>query len=234
VLRNYYIPCHECLSSPQATRPTRNIVLDTNLLNRDNRHEDHSRLRGTITMLNTLYQFRHVSQLACTLLTLIVAGLRYLGFCLHSRSALAAENLFLRKQLALYQERHVKPRRATNATRIALVWLGRWFDWRPALTLVQPKTFIRWHRQAFRLLWRWKSRPGRLPIPLELQRSSARWLGTIRRGARSALPTSCCSSSAFGYRHEPFASICRHVWTEAPVSACSASAGRRLCATTPR
>jgi putative transposase len=120
-------------------------------------------------MLKPLHRFRHVSQLACTLLTLIVDTLRYLGLFLYSRSALAAENLFLRKQLALYQERYVRPRRATNATRIALVWLGRWFDWRPALTLVQPKTFIRWHRQAFRLLWRWKSRLGRPPLPTELQ-----------------------------------------------------------------
>jgi hypothetical protein len=32
----------------------------------------------------------------------------------HSRRALAAENLFLRKQLALFQERKVKPRRADH------------------------------------------------------------------------------------------------------------------------
>src|SRR5262245_15389915 len=68
----------------------------------------------------------------------------------------------------LYQERHVKPRRATNATRLALVWLGRWFDWRQALAVVQPATFLRWHRQGFRLFWRWKSRPGRPPIPADL------------------------------------------------------------------
>jgi hypothetical protein len=78
----------------------------------------------------------------------------YLELCLHPSPVLAAENLFLRKQLALYQERQVTPRRATNATRIAFVWLGRWFDWRPALAVVQPQTFIRWQRQAFRLLWR--------------------------------------------------------------------------------
>ena len=48
------------------------------------------------------------------LLTLLGDGMRFLLLCLRSRSALAAENLFLRKQLALYQERHVKPRRATH------------------------------------------------------------------------------------------------------------------------
>jgi hypothetical protein len=36
------------------------------------------------------------------------------------------------------------------------------------------------------------------------------------------------SSSAFGYRHERCASICRSVWTEAPASACSPSFGQRL------
>ena len=34
-----------------------------------------------------------------------------------SRGALVAENLFLRKQLALYQERKVRPHRANDSTR---------------------------------------------------------------------------------------------------------------------
>src|SRR5919198_1111090 len=104
-----------------------------------------------------------------TLLTLLVDVARFLRLCLRPPSALAAENLFLRKQLALYQERHSKPRRATDATRLALIWLARWFDWGPALALVQPATFLRWHRQGFRLFWRWKSQPGHPPIPADLQ-----------------------------------------------------------------
>jgi hypothetical protein len=39
---------------------------------------------------------------------------------MRSRAQLAAENLFLREQLALYQERKVKPRRADDATRFVL------------------------------------------------------------------------------------------------------------------
>ena len=57
---------------------------------------------------------------------------------LTSRGHLAAENLFLRKQLALYQERHTKPRRPDPATRVALVVLSRWLDWRSMLTVVTP------------------------------------------------------------------------------------------------
>ena len=39
----------------------------------------------------------------------------------------AAENLFLRKQLAMFQERKVKPRRPDTPIRIALVLLSRLF-----------------------------------------------------------------------------------------------------------
>jgi hypothetical protein len=58
---------------------------------------------------------------------------------LTSRARLAAENLFLRKQLALYQERHTKPRRPDPATRVALVLLARLLDWRSILTVIQPR-----------------------------------------------------------------------------------------------
>jgi putative transposase len=120
-------------------------------------------------MVRVLCLLRHLMPLTCTLLKLVYDASSYLLLCLCPAPVLAAENLFLRKQLALYHERNVKPGRATNATRITLVWLGRWFDWRQALAIVQPETFIRWHRQGFRLFWRWKSRPGRPQIPGDLQ-----------------------------------------------------------------
>jgi putative transposase len=81
------------------------------------------------------------------------------------RVALAAENLFLRKQLALFQEREEKAMPTTPADRLVLSKLARWFDWRIALVIVKPATFIDWHRAAFRLFWRRKSRPvGRPPV----------------------------------------------------------------------
>jgi putative transposase len=67
--------------------------------------------------------------------------IRFLGSLLHSRSTLAAENLFLRKQLALHQERQVRPRRATDATRLIMVLAARLFDWKEALISVRPETF---------------------------------------------------------------------------------------------
>ena len=112
--------------------------------------------------LNTLFF------VACDLVRLLVLVSR-------SRRALAAENLFLRKQLALFQERKVKPHRAHDSTRLIMVILGRMFSWRDALVNVKPDTFVRWHRKGCRLLWRWKSRPvGRPRIPKGLQQTHPR------------------------------------------------------------
>ena len=126
-------------------------------------------LGDTVVMIRCIRLLRNLMQFALPLLTLVCDAGRFLLLCLHPSPALAAEILLLRKQLVLYQERHVKPRRATNVMRIALVWLSSWFDWQSALRIVQPETFMRWHRQGFRLFWRWKSKPGRPSIPTELQ-----------------------------------------------------------------
>ena len=42
-----------------------------------------------------------------------------------------------------------------------MLWiLARRFcaDWREHLSFVTPETVVRWHRQGWRLFWRWKSR----------------------------------------------------------------------------
>ena len=125
-------------------------------------------------------------------LKIVRDAIRFLGLCFRPRTSLAAENLFLRKQLAYYQERKIKPRRADNPARLTLILLSRWFDWRSALTMVKPKTLIAWHGRGFRLFWRWKSESGRRPIPPELQRLFAEWPAIIRRGAKNGLQMSCC------------------------------------------
>lgn len=104
----------------------------------------------------------------------IIAGLLsdLISLCallLRPRNSLEAEVLFLRRQLALYVERGVRPRRIDALTRVSLTFLSRWFDWPSALVVVKPETLIRWHRAGFKLFWRWKSRPGRPPIPRELR-----------------------------------------------------------------
>jgi putative transposase len=116
--------------------------------------------------------------LASTLLDVAQDALRFLLLGTRSSAALKAENIFLRKQLALYLEREAKPRRASNATRLSLVLLSRLFAWRDTLIIVKPETFLGWHRISFRLFWRWKSRPrGRPRLAKDIQK-------LIRRMAR--------------------------------------------------
>jgi putative transposase len=120
-------------------------------------------------MVRLTRTMRHLAQSAVMLCTLLSNAVGFLQRCLCSPAALAAENLFLRKQLALYQARHVKPQRVTDGTRCTLVWLSHWFDWPSALVIVQPETFQRWRRQGWHLWWHGPSCPGRPPIPVELQ-----------------------------------------------------------------
>ena len=65
-----------------------------------------------------------VSNLLGTLFNLTLDTLRLIRVSLRPRCALAAEDPFLRKQLALYMERQLKPRRATAATKLTLVLLS--------------------------------------------------------------------------------------------------------------
>jgi putative transposase len=52
----------------------------------------------------------------------------------------------------------MKPRRTTASGRLWLLSLAKCFDWSEALVVVQPETFVKWHRSAFRAFWRWTSR----------------------------------------------------------------------------
>lgn len=105
---------------------------------------------------------------------IVVELLHFLKTAVRSQNSLVAENLFLRKQLAFYRERRVKPRRLTDAARVALVFWSRWFDWRHGLSIVQPETLIRWHRQGFKLFCRWKSKAGRPRVPQNIRDLIAR------------------------------------------------------------
>src|ERR1700688_3750518 len=106
-----------------------------------------------------------------TLSLVVVDLVRLASVAVQPHSALAAENLFLRKQLALFQERKVKPRRANDATRWMMAALIRMFPWGNSLVNVKPDTMIRWQRKGFRLFWRWKSKPkGRPRLPKNLRK----------------------------------------------------------------
>ncbi len=75
-----------------------------------------------------------------------------------SQSDLALENIALRHQICVLsrQSRHPRLRRLD---RLFWVCLSRiWGRWKSALVIVKPETVARWHRQGWRLYWRWKSR----------------------------------------------------------------------------
>src|SRR5262245_8887481 len=51
-----------------------------------------------------------------------------------------------------------------------MIALAKLFDWRSALVVVKPNTFVKWHRAAFRTFWAWKSkRRGRPPLPTNIR-----------------------------------------------------------------
>jgi hypothetical protein len=57
-----------------------------------------------------------LTELAKLARTLFTDGMHFIALLARSRTALAAENLFLRKQLAFYQECKVRPRRFDNVS----------------------------------------------------------------------------------------------------------------------
>src|ERR671924_975484 len=90
------------------------------------------------------------------------------------RHDLVLENLLLRHQLGVL----TRPTRTRPRARLRiwdkLLWvLARRFcaGWREQLRIVTPDTVVRWHRQGWRLFWRWKSRSrgGRPHLSPEIQ-----------------------------------------------------------------
>ncbi len=86
---------------------------------------------------------------------------RLVGLLFRSHTGLLVENMALRHQLSVLQRTARRPRLKAR-DRIFWVCLSRiWTDWRSALVIVKPETVITWHRQGFKLYWRWKSRTGK-------------------------------------------------------------------------
>jgi len=104
----------KCSCHPQKLRPNleHGLVTTCNVRSR-------AFMSSPLTFLTALLRCLRTTHIA-------LLGLGRLVFlAAASRSALAAENLFLRKQLALYQERKVKPHRAENSTRWLMAALSR-------------------------------------------------------------------------------------------------------------
>src|SRR6266513_4560845 len=96
-------------------------------------------------------------------------GLLFFRLMFRSRAALSAENLFLRKQLAFYQERQAQPRRLNDSARFSLILWSRLCNWKEALIIVKPETLIGWHRKGFKF-WKGKSEVGRPRVPENIRK----------------------------------------------------------------
>jgi len=86
-----------------------------------------------------------------------------------SNAQLVAENALLHQQLIILHRQVNKPR-FTPADRLWLALLAsRLRRWKEALLILKPDTLLRWHRQGFRLFWRFESRNrgGRPRVTLE-------------------------------------------------------------------
>jgi hypothetical protein len=87
------------------------------------------------------------------------------------RAVLELENLALRHQLHVLRRQRPGRLRLFAIDRLLWVWLYRT---RPrcldTMVLVKPATVVQWHRQGFRLFWRWRSRSGRPSVDHEIRK----------------------------------------------------------------
>src|SRR6266851_10114313 len=118
--------------------------------------------------------------------------LSLLRSAVRDRDALVAENLLLRHQLAvLTRPTRKRPRLRARDKLFWVVVRALRDDWRRHLVVVRPESVIRWHREAWRLFWRWRARGplGRPRLSAEVReliatmaRDNPRWGSERIRG----------------------------------------------------
>jgi len=87
-----------------------------------------------------------------------------------SRAVVELENLALRHQLHVLRRQRPGRPRLFAIDRLLWVLLYRlWPRCLEMMVLVKPATVIQWHRQGFRLFWRWRSRSGRPSADREIR-----------------------------------------------------------------
>jgi hypothetical protein len=88
-----------------------------------------------------------------------------------SRAELELELIALRHQVAVLHHQQPGRLRLCSIDRMLWVWLYRvWPRCLEIMVLVKPATVVQWHRQGFRLYWRWRSRSGRKPEDKETRK----------------------------------------------------------------
>jgi len=134
--------------------------------------------------------------------------LRTLTDLSRSKSELVAENALLRQQLIILR-RQVKRPTCTRTDRMLLVLLASIVrTWKQALFIVQPETLLRWHRQGFKLYWKYKSRavsltprisPETVALIQEMARDNRLWGSERIRGELLKLGIRVCKRTIQKY-----------------------------------
>ncbi|MCP4349592.1 MAG: integrase, partial [Desulfobacterales bacterium] len=71
---------------------------------------------------------------------------------------LMMDNIVLRHQLSVLQ-RNAKRPRLRKRDKLFWIMVYRLFKgWKESLVILKPETVIRWHREGFRLFWKFKSK----------------------------------------------------------------------------
>ena len=99
------------------------------------------------------------------------ALLSWLAGRFRGRVELELEVIALRHQLAVLRRQRPGRTWLSAFDRLLWVWLYRaWPQCLNVMLLVKPATVVRWHRQGFRLYWRWRSKAGRPSIDREVRK----------------------------------------------------------------
>src|ERR1035437_3080616 len=125
-----------------------------------------------------------------------------------TKAQLILENLFLTKQLEIYQrtDPNLKIKRVDRMFfSLMMDWL---YNWKERLFIVKPDIVIKWHRKAFKFYWRWKSRSkgGRPKISREviamikqMANENSEWGAPRIHGELMKLGFNICGSSVQRY-----------------------------------
>src|SRR6266700_2608811 len=134
--------------------------------------------------------------------------LRTLTDLSRSKSELVVENALLRQQLIILR-RQVKRPTCTRTDRMLLVLLASIVrTWKQALFIIQPETLLRWHRQGFKLYWKYKSRavsltprisPETVALIQEMARDNRLWGSERIRGELLKLGIRVCKRTIQKY-----------------------------------
>src|ERR1700721_630282 len=104
------------------------------------------------------------------MLAFISALLSWLAGRFRGRAELELEVIALRHHLAVLRRQHPGRSQLFALDRLLGIWLYRvWPRCLNIMLLVKPATVVQWHRQGFRLYWRWRSRSGRPSIDREVR-----------------------------------------------------------------